>query len=64
MSTWCSHVGSAIYSECPACDSCDATVLGDLGDRQHLRCTDCGIDYNIELSPESPHEIPDDYAED
>lgn len=31
---------------CPACDSSDATVLGDLGMTRHLRCRDCGCDYS------------------
>ena len=31
---------------CPACDSGDATVLGILGQRVHLRCRECGIDYS------------------
>jgi len=40
---------------CPACGSLYATLLGILGKLAHLRCRDCGMDYNCDAS-----EIEDD----
>ena len=36
---------------CPACDSDAAhTLLGQLGNRRHWRCRDCGIDFSEDAS--------------
>ena len=32
---------------CPMCDSTDAQILGQLGNRIHLRCRGCGIDWSF-----------------
>lgn len=32
---------------CPVCDSGDSSVLGKLGNRVHLRCRCCGIDFSF-----------------
>jgi len=32
---------------CPACDSADAQILGQLGNRIHLRCRGCGWDFSF-----------------
>lgn len=37
---------------CPACESPNATVLGHLGNRVHVRCRDCGIDYSADVDDE------------
>lgn len=34
--------------ECPACGSNEAVLLGQLGQRVHLRCRDCGIGYSVD----------------
>lgn len=33
---------------CPACGSFDAKFLGTLGSLDHMRCSDCGIDYSAD----------------
>jgi transposase-like protein len=48
---------------CPACDSADAQILGQLGNRIHLRCRGCGIDFNFEaprFEPWGEHDVPND----
>lgn len=37
---------------CPVCDSGDAQILGALGNRIHLRCRGCGIDFSFRREPE------------
>jgi hypothetical protein len=32
---------------CPACDCPESILLGQLGNRTHLRCRGCGIDFSI-----------------
>ena len=34
--------------ECPICDADMPILLGVLGDLAHLRCRDCGMDFNID----------------
>lgn len=36
---------------CPGCGGKEATLLGTLGRRTHLRCRDCGLDRSY-LSPD------------
>jgi hypothetical protein len=49
--------------ECRACGGCDFNTLGKLGNRYHWRCCACGLDCSTDDDHESPHEIPDGYAE-
>ena len=37
---------------CPVCDSGDAQILGALGNRIHLRCRGCGIDFSFRREPD------------
>jgi transcription elongation factor Elf1 len=34
------------WHTCPACGSPEYVTLGQLGQRVHLRCRDCGIGYS------------------
>jgi hypothetical protein len=36
---------------CPLCECNDSHVLGILGDRVHLRCGNCGVNFNFLLDP-------------
>jgi transposase-like protein len=41
---------------CPICDGGTGAVeLGVLGNLQHLRCIDCGLDFHVEVYPEKPN---------
>lgn len=48
---------------CPACNCPDAKFLGTLGNRVHLRCTDCGIDYSYDEEDEDEDDDEDDDGE-
>jgi len=37
---------------CPACDCPESTLLGQLGNRVHVRCRGCGIDFSFRAEPE------------
>jgi hypothetical protein len=48
---------------CPICDSGDAQILGQLGDRIHLRCRGCGIDWSFRaprFEAWGEHEVPNE----
>lgn len=47
--------------QCPVCGSHDFQFLGSLGNRDHLRCSDCGIDYSHE-NTEEWEEPDEDYG--
>ena len=36
---------------CPLCECNDSHVLGILGDRVHIRCGNCGVNFNFLLDP-------------
>ena len=48
--------------QCPVCDSHDFQFLGSLGNRDHLRCFDCGIDYSHDENAEEWEEPDEDYG--
>lgn len=47
---------------CPACGSPDAKFLGTLGTTEHLRCSDCGIDYSVDMDDDE--EVDGDFERD
>lgn len=48
--------------QCPACGSHDFKFLGSLGNREYLRCYDCGIDYSHDENAEEWEEPDEDYG--
>lgn len=46
--------------ECHACGSFDGMFLGVLGNLEHYRCRDCGMDSHVEIDPERDHMDEDD----
>lgn len=38
------------YAHCPQCDG-PGVLLGQLGDKIHYRCRNCGVDFNESISP-------------
>ena len=44
---------------CPACGSQEANFLGRLGNREHFRCVNCGMEYSHEVfSKDNQQESP------
>jgi transposase-like protein len=39
---------------CPACGSPYAVEMGELGNRIHYRCRDCGMDYSMTINKRYP----------
>ncbi len=38
-----------IEAQCPVCDSQEATLMGSLGHKKHLRCRACGTGFHRDL---------------
>ncbi len=44
---------------CPACDSEDTRWTGQLGNRVHAQCRDCGMEYSYLADEDEQDEEPD-----